>query len=454
MKLPKSTSSVGFSHVDQGNIPQSTGAASPRLFRPEVLAERQAQWLGTVLLTPRLSHRLFALFATLTVAGVFTLLYFGDFTRKTRIEGWLVPKTGLVKVFAPRSGVLVGLYVKEGQEIRKGEPLLALSGELQSAKLGATQAEITRQLAERRQSLLQEERENQELASEQQRGLAGRLATLREEEAQIESEIEVQKSRVDLAAESEGRQRLVSRLGYVSEQQVQQAEGSRLEQMVALTTLEREQITKRRERLASEGELAELPVKAKEQAAITESSIAALDQERAETEAQHEAQREIVIPAPKDGTVTAIQAVAGGHADINVPLLSIVPSGTALEAHLYSPSRAVGFVRPGQRVFLRYQAYPYQKFGQYDGVVVSISRSAVSPGELAPQLAGLATLSGTNEPVYRIEVSLGSQAVTAYGRRMPLQPGMQLEADVALEHRRLYEWVLDPLYTITGKWHG
>lgn len=447
MKLPESTSPVEVAH-------NTATPATPRLFRPEVLAERQAQWLGTVLLAPQLSHRLFAVFAALTVAGVFTLLYYGDFTRKTRIDGWLVPTTGLVKVFAPRSGVLVGLYVKEGQEIRKGEPLLALAGELQSAKLGASQAEITRQLAERRQSLLQEERENQQLTEQQEQGLAGRLATLREEEIQIESAIDEQKSRVDLAGETEGRLRQVRRLGYVSEQQLQQAEGTKLEQMVSLTTLERQRITMQRERLTLEGELTELPVKAKARAAITERSIATLDQEQAEAEAQRETQREIVVPAPKDGIVTAIQAVAGGHADINVPLLSIVPSGTALEAHLYSPSRAVGFVRPGQRVFLRYQAYPYQKFGQYDGVVVSISRSAVSPGELAPQLSGLTTLYGTNEPVYRIEVSLASQTVIAYGRRLPLQPGMQLEADVALEHRRLYEWVLDPLYTITGKWHG
>jgi len=37
---------------------------------------------------------------------------------------------------------------------------------------------------------------------------------------------------------------------------------------------------------------------------------------------------------------------------------------------------------------------------------------------------------------------------------VPLQAGMQLEADVELETRRLYEWVLDPLYTLTGKQHG
>src|SRR5512132_1634963 len=125
-----------------------------------------------------------------------------------------------------------------------------------------------------------------------------------------------------------------------------------------------------------------------------------------------EARRRIVIPAPQDGTVTAIQAEPGGRADTTVPLLSIVPTGSKLEAQLFSPSRAIGFVRPGQRVRLRYQAFPYQKFGQYEGIVAFVSRSAISPGELTQQLAGLTSLYRANEPVYCITVSLAHQPVT------------------------------------------
>jgi membrane fusion protein len=50
-------------------------------------------------------------------------------------------------------------------------------------------------------------------------------------------------------------------------------------------------------------------------------------------------------------------------------------------------------------------------------------------------------------------VSLESQMITAYGQSLPLQPGMQLEADVVIERRRLIEWILDPLFTLTGKWN-
>lgn len=40
------------------------------LFRPEVLAERQTHWLGTVLLAPRLSHRVFTAFAVIATAAI------------------------------------------------------------------------------------------------------------------------------------------------------------------------------------------------------------------------------------------------------------------------------------------------------------------------------------------------------------------------------------------------
>jgi membrane fusion protein len=131
--------------------------------------------------------------------------------------------------------------------------------------------------------------------------------------------------------------------------------------------------------------------------------------------------------------------------------MSIVPAGSVLQAELFSPSRSVGFLRPGQRVLLRYQAFPYQKFGFYEGTIKSVSRSAAGPSELPQQLTGLTSLVAPNEPIYRVTVELARQTATAYGEQVPLQPGMQLEADVAIESRRLIEWVLDPLYSLTGK---
>lgn len=428
---------------------EDTLPAEP-LFRPEVLADRKTQWLGTVLLAPKISHTLFVAFATLVAAAILGLLFFAEYTRKARINGWLVPEQGLVRIFAPLPGVVTDLNAQEGQEVRKGTPLLTLSTELQSEAMGATRKEIVRQLVSRRKSLAEERTRQQQLYLQQKEDLTNRLATLRLEQQQLSEGLKLQRGRLKLSEDYVARQRHLRKRGIILEAQVFEAKADRFDQALTLRSLEREWETTQRQLLELEGELKNLPLANQTRLSEIDREIAALEQELALTEAQ----RQVVIPAPQDGTVTAIQTEPGGSANTTVPLLSIVPASSKLQARLFSPSRAIGFVRPGQRVRLRYQAFPYQKFGHYEGVVVNVSRTAVSPSELTPRLSGLTSLYGANEPVYRITVDLESQTATAYGQPVTLQPGMQLEADVLIETRRLIEWVLDPLYTLTGRGQG
>jgi membrane fusion protein len=430
--------------------PEPTGVANVPLFRPEVLAERQSQWLGTVIVKPRPSHRWFALFSVVAGAGLLALLFGATYVRKAHVGGWLVPDQGIARVFAAQSGVVTRFLASEGQQVRQGQPLLVLSTEQQSMALGNTQANIARTLAMRRDSLDDEARQNQQLLRQQSAALSARLDAIRTEQEQLKEEIGLQQARLDLAGKSEQRQAELRKRGFISDQQVQTATEAKLENASKLRVLRRNLTELQRDRLALEGELRDLPLKFQAQIAAIERNSAAVTQELSEVEAR----REIVVPAPKSGTVTAIQAETGGSVTPSVPLLSIVPYGGRLDAHLYTPSRAIGFVRQGQRVLLRYQAYPYQKFGHYGGVVTSVARSALNPAELPAQLSGLTNAGErSGEPVYRVTVRLDSQHVMAYGQPVPLQPGMQLEADLLVERRRLIDWVLDPLYSFTGKWN-
>ena len=421
--------------------------SSERLFRDEVVEAQRTQWLGPVLLTPRRSHTLLAAFAVLTLIVLGAFLSVGEFTRKAHLNGWLVPREGLVRVFAPQSGVVTELNVREGSEVTKNAPLFVLSAERQSSLVGPTQAEITRLIAVRRQSLQNEITQQERLLSQQRSGLATRIDAIRRELDQFSAEIAIQISRAELTTASTERLRELNRLGFASVTQLQQQQELELEQRGRLRTLERTRAERQRELDTLTSEYNDLPIKAQAQLATLSRNVSSLEQDRAESEAR----RQIVIIAPQAGIVTAIQAELGGNANTSAPLMSIVPAGATLDAHIFAPRRAVGFVRPGQNVMLRYQSFAYQKFGHYRGTIESVSQSAVSPAELPTQLSGLSTLIGTAEPIYRIIVRLDRQSVTAYGELRPLQPGMQLEADVLLERRKLFEWMLEPLYTLTGR---
>jgi membrane fusion protein len=426
--------------------PSALPSAPPDLFRREVLAGRQAQWLGRVVLVPRPSHRLFAAFGVLAIAGVVALLWFGSYTHKARINGWLVPDLGLVRLVAPQPGVVTEVYVKEGDEVGNGAPLLLLSTEVESEAVGATRKQVVRRLRDRRDSLTAERERQQQLYTQQTEQAVARLAAMTNEREQLQRAIEIQQSRVQLADRTLEQMRELRGRQLVTEQRLQAAEQDKLDQAVKLKEYQRKLAGLDQDLVKLRGELAELPLRQQTQLGETDRNIAALDQELAEAESR----RQILLTAPQAGTISAIQAAPGSNVNTTVPLLSIVPAGSVLQAQLFSPSRSIGFVQPGQRVLLRYQAFPYQKFGFYEGHVVDVSRASLSPSELPLQLSGLTSLYGSTEPVYRITVDLAKQTATAYGKPAGLQPGMQLEADVLIETRSLIEWVLDPLYTLTG----
>ena len=389
------------------------------LFRSEVLAEQNAQWLCTVLLEPRVSHSIFTVVAGAAAIAAIALMLCGSYTRKARVSGWLVPQQGLARIVAPQIGVITRIHVQEGAAVAKGTPLVTISAEIQSEARGAAKEEVVRKLQDRRTSLA-----DAKLALERQ---------LDQEKLDLARRLDVERSRQALSEKALARDRQMRARDLIPLPRLQRTEQAYLEGQAAL--------------LALESTARELPFRRLTQLAEMDRNIAALEQELAEAESR----RQIVITAPQAGTVSAIQAEPGNTAQPNVPLMSIVPDGTVLQAQLFAPSRAVGFLRPEQQVLVRYQAYPYQKFGSYSGRVASISRSTISPSELTQQLSGLTSLYGANEPLYRITVELESQSVGAYGKPVPLQPGMQLDADVMIETRRLIEWVFDPLYTLTGR---
>lgn len=109
-----------------------------------------------------------------------------------------------------------------------------------------------------------------------------------------------------------------------------------------------------------------------------------------------------------------------------------------LQARLLVPSRAIGSVHVGDAVRLRYQAFPYQRYGSFAGAITEISKTLLAPADRDGPVTA-------SEPVYRVTVALERQTLVAGGTTWPLQAGMQLDADVPLARRRLIEWMFEPL---------
>jgi membrane fusion protein len=154
--------------------------------------------------------------------------------------------------------------------------------------------------------------------------------------------------------------------------------------------------------------------------------------------------RETVIRAPIAGTITNIAVSLGASLAEDALLATVLPKGSGLEAQLLVPTRAAGFVQPGNEVVLRYDAFPFQRFGQYRGSVHNVSRTVWSPGEKVGPMT-------VREPVYRIDVQLDRQTVAAGGQEIALRPGMMVNADILLEKRTVFEWIFEPVLELRGR---
>lgn len=434
-QAPPSSNNTGHESVEQP------------LFRPEVLSEQRSQWLGKVLLAPSVSHRLFTAFAMLSGTAIVLLLFFGDYTRKEKVAGWLVPQQGLVHIYTPQSGVVTQLNVDVGTVVVAGQALLTVSSERQSEALGATQQEVVRRLQSRRESLQAETAINVQIFEQELRDLDRQVVEAAQEIALREEELRVQRERVALAESSALRMDKGRRGGVVSQDSWLSSEDLRLEQLMIQRGLERDLAATERKKLSLEARIRSLPLELEKSRSSLQRQIDSLDQELAEVEAR----RQLVLTAPQSGVVTNLQLEQGNSVQPAVSLLSILPEGSELEARLSIPTRAIGFVEPGQTVQLRYKAFPYQKFGHYQGSISSVSRSTVKRSDTPFQVSASGQSVLGNEPVYLITVTLERQSIEAYGKAIALQPGMEFEADILLENRRLIEWVLEPLYTMTER---
>lgn len=415
--------------------------SKPSLFRAEALAARHVNWLGEIVLARPLSFTLLSILAGTSAALLLGFLVWGQYTKRINVTGQLWPDSGLVQVYTPQAGIVLTTCVREGQQVRQGDVLYRVSSERYNSD-GQIQARVSREVAVRRASLLAEQAKSRVLQQEERTAIQRRVANLEAEMAKLTSQVDGQASRVALSEETLARYQGLARQGYVSQEQLQQKKEDGLDQRNRLQGLERDYLGLARALSTQKSELAGLALRQQNQLAQRDRDIAALNQELTESEGK----REVVITATATGVATAVVAEPGQMVDASRALVSIVPAGATLQARLYAPSSAVGFIKPGSAVLLRYQAYPYQKFGHANGVVLSVSKTALSGSEFNQN--GMAA---GNEPMYRITVDLARQDFKAYGQPQKLQSGMLLNADIQQETRRLYEWVLEPLFSLTGK---
>ncbi len=417
---------------------------SQQLFREESVGYACAGQYGTVLLARSPSHSLMTVFFVGIAFAIVMFALFFETTRKAQCQGVLVPIDGVIRIVPGQAGLITSMNVSEGQLVKAGDVLFRLLSERRTNESDATQRSISALLSSRRDSFEAELRQSRMQA--RQRAVLGqrRRTDLELELEHMSKQVALQERRVALAEKGTKRFGELLATKYISDAQFQEKEAELLDQRQRLAELQRLMLVTERELTTIEAETRDLVIQAERDALALRRNASVVQQDLVDNEAR----REILVCAPHGGVITAITLGVGQTVGANTILASILPARSELQAEIYVTSRSIGFVRPGMRVLLRYQSYPYQKFGQYTAHVQEVANTSFRPDEIV--LPGPVFGTGS-EPLYRIRLKLEKQSVRAYGSAMPLKSGMLIDASIQLEKRRLYEWVLDPLFSISGR---
>ena len=437
-------------------------------FRPEVFQAQTSQWLGVVRLHRPLS------FGVITAASIgialltVTFATWGEVNRKARISGLLVSTLGNLNIAAPLAGVLIESRIVEGQTVRAGDTLLVLNTERQSTA-GDTSALTLLHIEARKQTLSTERGLRQLQTSQRAQVLEDRIRTTQAELLRIDEEQTLLENRINLTNKTLLRNQTLAAEGFLSAAQVQTTQEELIDLNSRQQAQARSKLSIQKDLRTLTGDAEGLSTQLKADLNQLDRSLEQLNQESTETTAR----KSTIITAPYAGIVTAFNLQSGQSVQAGQTLATLVrishktpdlkkvvhannpvhpdpvegqSAPNALQAHLYAPSRTAGFLKPGQHVYMRYAAYPYQKFGLQTGQITAISTTPFAPNELPPNIAQqLIAQAGSNEALFRINVQLDQQTITGYGEPLQLKAGLTLEADVLQERRKIWEWALEPL---------
>ena len=406
------------------------------LFRQEVLAAQSDTASGPALnIRPISAPKLTAFFALLA-ASVIAVLVLGSYTKKERVQGVLQPESGVAAIVPPEAGIVKAVLVKEGQSVKAGDVLAELSNE-RFSDAGNTQALLETNLEGQRNQVLSQADNQAQAQAAALASLDQRIAQGQRDQLTLGEEMRLQEQQIASAKKLLEQFRPLLEDRIISDLQFEQQRQTLLDQTARLQALKRQKSAAEAELAQARDERQRLSAQHKVERASLDRDLLNLQQEKL----QRRSARVTLLKAPFAGVVSGLLATPGQSVSAGSVLASVVPADTHLQGVLYVPSTAMGFIKPGQRVRVSYDAFPYQRFGQYGGTVSSVSQTDVPvQGSAADRRA-----------VFLVRVALDSAAVKAYGTEIALRPGHTLTADIEIDRRRLYRWMLDPLFAFSGK---
>lgn len=414
------------------------------LFRKEAISHQSERLTGSITLAQPLSLKLTVLILVSIAVAIIVFLFSAEYSRKETVRGFLMPNKGVIKSFANQGGTIEKIWVKEGDKVIKGQSLVTLLVQQSNSEGIDLSEQLTDQLNSQIYLLSDEITQYQALKTQEVVNLKAQQSALENEKKALENQLKLAEEKLMLLNAQQLNFNQLNKSGYLSNLEKEH-------QQQALLEAKQEKQNIARLLLQQKNKLNQVTFNIKNLPQQYTLRINNLKRQQADLQrqlVQVASNYKYTIAASNDGVVTGIQVVEGETLSQSKaqskPLLHILPEGAELIAELLLPTRSAGFVQLGNNTRLRFDAFPYQRFGFIESEIIRIDQALISPNEIQLPIS-------LQEPVYRLRAKLTQQQMQAFGKKFDLKSGMLFEADIMLEQRTLIEWILEPIYSLRGR---
>lgn len=412
------------------------------MFRREAIDNQKMKWRGRALLLPGIPFWVMATLCLFFIIAFLTFVIAGTYIRRVNVTGEITTYPRAANVYSSVQGVVVRQFATEGQVIKAGEPIyqIDVSKSTRSGVVSVNQRkDIDGQLARIAQIIerLESSKKNTlEMLVKQKTQYTAAFQRSSDILRRAQEGIRIMKENME-------NYRHYQTQGLINKDQ--------LTNQVALYYQQQNNLLG----LSGQNEQNSLQITALEsqiqtQAAGFDNQIYQMELQRYELQKELlniDAGGAIIVRALSDGRVDSLSVTVGQMVNVGDSLLQIIPHQIDhYSLVMWVPNDAIPYITTGDRVNVRYEAFPAEKFGQFAGTVSVISRTPASPQEMLTYQGAPKSALTTAVPYYKVIVRPEKQTILYGGKRLSLENGMKAQSTLFLEKRKVYQWMLSPFY--------
>lgn len=421
---------------------------SRKLFRMEAVEHQRSYWKGKAILFKGFSPMVISFCCIAFLTAAVCILYFFKFTQRIDVTGEVITLPHPLNISSPQPGFISRQFVKVGDPIKKGEVLFELdvSRNTNNGNVAETNISLIKQKIANAEDIISKLKANkQDTIETTQRQIKRYENSLQETDTLLST---AQRGLSSMEKALQNYKNYLKR-GLINKDQYNNQHSLFVQQQNAFQSLSSQKMQLELQLTQLRSDLTIKSAEADNQISYQYSQLNDYHTQLVENSANEK----ILIKSSIDGRVESVAVTSGQMVEAGSSLAQVKQTkDVEYYLLLWLPDNTLPYVKIGDTVNIRYDAFPSDKFGQFSGKILSISSMPATRRELSDYSYTMAN--NTVPTLYKTIIDIREKEIVYNNKKLLLSNGLKAKSIVFMEERPLYQWLFSPVYKIVQNLKG